>query len=232
MEKRYIIERALKFNDKKKTRMPSMNGDFVKDKELFYDMGRVIANEIYEKDWEFNPLIPKYIGTDKKVPKISDFHGWLVNEPSIISYVISPRLKEILNTFNLYPNKFYNAKVLFKEKELPFFVWQLFIDGFDKFVDFEQSTFCEWGEEEKIGDEQLKLTNKRDLSTIRRQHKWRRCFFNKAVMKPEFKELDCVRLPPPLGNVISERLKNALEAVDPPLEGLEIHPCPVEFEYL
>ncbi len=196
MEKRYILEGSIYLTEKKKIITPNMNGDFVKDKELFYDMGRVIANEIYKKDWVFDHLVPEYTH-NAKVPKIGDFHGWLVNEPNIVSYVISPRLKEILNTFNLYPNKFYNAKVLFKENELPFFVWQLFIDGFDKFVDLKHSTFCEWGREEKIGDEQLKITNEDDLFSLKKQHKWRRCFFNKAVMKPEFKELDCVRLPPP-----------------------------------
>ena len=49
-------------------------------------------------------------------------------------------------------------------------------------------------------------------------------------MKPEFKKVDATKLAYPYINIISERLKNALE--DANITGIEIKPFHVEFEYL
>ena len=68
------------------------------------------------------------------------------------------------------------------------------------------------------------------LTDLELNNNWGSWGFNRAVMKPQFKTIDCMTMPYPYGILISERLKNALE--DASLTGFEIKPFPVEFEYL
>ena len=139
-------------------------------------------------------------------------------------------MKEVLERFNLYPNQFYEAKVLFEEELYDYFVWQFFLNGFDTIVDFDHSTFCEWNRYEKIGVEIHKFKNIDEITDYELENEWKYWGFERAVMKPVFKEMDCVYMPYPYGILISERLKNALEAAN--LTGFKIVPFPVEFEYL
>lgn len=211
-----------------------LTGETVKNKNMFFYSEELNVNQVSETDWRFDYLTPVSIGDEIEISHICDLHGWLREEPdNFFSYIVSQRLFEILNHFNLYPNKFYDAKVLFNEDIYQYFVWQLFMDGFDTFIDFDCTTFCEYefDENQKIGNELVNVKNLRELRRVRREKGWEDWGFDRLVMKPGFKEMDCVWIDP-LGIVISERLKNALEAVQPPLTGLEILPCPVQFEYL
>ncbi|AXT59706.1 hypothetical protein D1816_04825 [Aquimarina sp. AD10] len=211
---------------------PSINAENVKDKNSFIRSDDGCLTMAEGNKVLFDYLVPEYVDDLMKVSFLCDFHHWIVEEPDeIFSYPISKQMKIVLDQFNLYPNKFYTAKVLFEEKFYDYFVWQLFLDGFDKYVDFDNSTFCEWKYFEKIGNEVIMAKNEEELSDISFDKNWRHFGFEKAVMKPEFKNNDCFVMPYPHGILISKRLKNALEAAKPALTGFEITPFPVEFEY-
>ena len=233
-EKRYILNSVYKMQyDNDIELIADMSGDNVKDKELFFDPEEKYTTKVYDKDWEFNYLEPTHYDEFDDIKFICDLHSWIKSRPRrIMTYPISKRMKDVLDQFNLYPNKFYPAKVLFNKKLHEYYVWQFFLYSMDKFTNFEHSTFCEWGSRKKAENDIIKATSEDELDDISMNKDWRYISFDKAVMKPEFKNMDCVRLPFPLGIVISERLKNALEAVQPALTGFEIIECPVEFEYL
>ncbi|WP_175578642.1 hypothetical protein, partial [Tenacibaculum aiptasiae] len=94
----------------------------------------------------------------------------------------------------------------------------------------ENSTFCEWDELVKTGSDIFKVNNEKELRKIIKEKKWWDWGFERAVMKSEFKNIDCMAISYPYGTLISERLKNALEKAR--LIGFKITPFPVEFEYL
>ena len=77
----------------------------------------------------------------------------------------------------------------------------------------------------------VKSTSWDEIDDYHLDNDWDGWGFERLVMKPSFKEMDCVWIDP-LGIVISERLKNTIEAMQPAITGLEIKPCPVAFEYL
>ncbi|WP_175578641.1 hypothetical protein, partial [Tenacibaculum aiptasiae] len=107
---------------------------------------------------------------------------------------------------------------------------QFFLDGFDKFVDLKNSTFCEWKRGEKIGEEIINVSNIDELLDYEDDNEWWSWGFKRAVMKEKYKNIDAAKLAYPYGILISERLKNALEEAK--LTGFKISPFPVEFEYL
>ncbi|WP_431165786.1 hypothetical protein [Tenacibaculum halocynthiae] len=230
-EKRYIIENAVKIKKGESfSVIASVDPSKVKDKNSFFDLS-IDANKVYDKDWEFDYLFPRHSDEYEEVGFLCDLHGWIGDKPNYFyGFPISKKMKEIIGEFNLYPNKFYNAKVLFKEEFHEYYIWQLFLNGFDKFVDLEHSTFCEWDEMKKIGSEVFKFNNEEELTDAVMEKEWWDWGFERAVMKPEFKEIDCMAMPYPYGILISERLKNALEEAE--LTGFEIIPFPVDFEYL
>lgn len=232
--KNYILKLVTYYDKGKKTIFNNhISGEKVKNKEDFFSEESYV-DRIHENKIEFDYLIPISIGNKIKITHICDFHDWLRESPSnMYSYVVSKRFKEVLNDFNLYPNQFYDAKVLFDFEFYPYFVWQLFRKGFNEFINFKHTLFCEYEfqEEKKIGTETVKVSNLKEIRKLRRTKEWEDWGFDRLVMKPCFKEMDCVWINR-LGVVISERLKNAIEAMQPEITGLEIKPCPVEFEYL
>ena len=209
---------------------PCLSGYHVKNKELFYKLS-TSTNVLQDEElWVFDYLVPEHLN-DGMVEFICDYHSWIVESPDYFrSFPVSKKMKEVLEKFNLYPNQFYKAKVLFEEELYDYFVWQQFLDGFDKFVNFEKSTFCEWDDMEKKGTNILQFKNIEEIIDYELEKEWWGWGFERAVMKPVFKEIDCMRMSYPYGALISERLKNALEAAN--LTGFEIVPFPVEFEYL
>lgn len=230
IEKRYILD--LKYKNEINKLFYSMNGKKVKDKDVFFNKPNSNPNMVYEKGCEFNYLIPESIEVDEGEYIMGDIHDWIGEEPDIYSFPISKKLKEILEQFNLNPNKFYDAKVLYNEEYLQYYVWQLFLNGFDTYIDLENSTFCEWKHLNKHGEENIKINSQEEIDNYSYDNNWRHYGFNKAIMKPEFRDIDCCYLPHPYGIVISERLRNALKIAQPALTGFEIIECPIEFEYL
>ncbi|WP_299135508.1 hypothetical protein [uncultured Tenacibaculum sp.] len=230
----YVLKLVTHYDEGKRTVFNNhISGENVKNKEFFFS-GESYVDKINEENREFDYLIPRSIGDRIKITHICDFHGWIRESPSnMLSYIVSQRFCKLLNQFKLYPNKFYKAKVLFEEVVFPYFVWQLFTNGLDTFINFEHTTFCEWDfkRKNKIGSKIIQSSSWDDMDDYGFENDWEAWGFDRLVMKPSFKEMDCVWIDP-LGIVISERLKNAIEAMQPAITGLEILPCPVQFEYL
>ncbi|WP_299135507.1 hypothetical protein [uncultured Tenacibaculum sp.] len=174
-------------------------------------------------------LFPRHFEDEKSVDFICDFNGWIGENPFKYGYPISENMKLVLDKYNTL-GKFLKTKVLFNENFLNYYVFELSLDSFSSFVDFENSTFCEWDELEKIGKVSMKIKNFSEVLKFRRENDWWGWGFDKGVMKSGFKEVDCIDMPYPYGILISERLKNALEEAE--LTGFKITPFPVEFEYL
>ena len=229
-EQRYILQSTtlVNYNGNLKE-PPALSGEFVKDRALFFDQYAPL--NFLEKDWVFDFLLPMYSDEEERVDFICDFHEWTQYKPNLNCNPVSERMKKVLDQHVLYPNKFYEAKVNFKNELRPYFIWQFFLDGFDRFVDFEHSRFCEKDWEGELGTEIIKVNNLDELWDIRMEKNWDDWGFHRAVMKPEYKKIDCAKMAYPYGIVISERLKNALEK-ESDLNGFEIIPFPVEFEYL
>ncbi|KAB1159594.1 hypothetical protein F7018_04610 [Tenacibaculum aiptasiae] len=230
-EQRYILSfsSTLNINGINEV-IPDLDGSYVKNKEDFYNAS-LDANIIYGEDWNFDYLVPRHSYEYEVVNFICDFHDWIGDKPSYFSgVIISNEMKRIIEKFNLYPNKFYPAKVLFKGEYLEYFVWQFFLNGFDEFVDLDNSTFCEWKRGVKVGDVEVKVENIEELMDYEDDNEWWSWGFKRAVMKEKYKNIDAAKLAYPYGILISERLKNALEEAE--LTGFKITPFPVEFEYL
>ena len=174
-------------------------------------------------------LVPRYFEDNKEVNFICDFNGWIGENPFNYGFPISEKMKVILDKFRTF-GQFTKTKVLFKEELLNYNVLELNLDSFSSFVDFENSTFCEWDELKKIGEKSQKINNFNEILDIEVEKDWWGWGFDKAIMNPKFKDIDCIDMPYPYGILISERLKNALEEAN--LTGFEIKPFPVEFEYL
>ena len=176
-------------------------------------------------------LYPRQLNEHTKVKRIEDIHGWIGTKPfNFYGFPISEKMKLLLEEFNLYEMSFLKTTVLFQEKKFDYYGWKISSEGFDKYVDFENSRFCQWKQEEKYTEESLKFNNLEEIIDYELEHDWWKWGFDKAVMKPNFKEIDCMGMPYPYGILISERLKNALEETN--LTGFDITPFPLEFEYL
>ncbi len=248
-EQRYILEKSIttKYNGKN-CLTPSLNAENVKDKDLFYTnmflskeemkskrvdstLNREEIDKKIVKDWKFDYLEPEHYD-DSKVNFICDYHSWVGKQPDRVNgNPISQKMKEILEDFNIFPEKkFYNAKVLFQNKKYEYYIWEMNTDSFNTYVNFEHSTFCEVNRDGELGDDTIMVKNIDELRNSRMEKEWRQWSFKKAVMKPEYKDIDCAKLAYPYITIISERLKNALEEAN--LTGFEIKPFPVEFEYL
>ncbi|WP_175578643.1 hypothetical protein, partial [Tenacibaculum aiptasiae] len=80
-EKRYLLDVATTLKlDKEIEITPSLDGENVKQKELFFDLPKDV-NSVYENDFEFDYLIPRYSDEYKRVGFLCDLHSWVGEEP-------------------------------------------------------------------------------------------------------------------------------------------------------
>jgi hypothetical protein len=248
-EQRYLLKHNIYRSNDDMRFAPGLDATNVKDKDMFYDLFRpgAVQNEegtvdifnreeidrVIVKDWKLDYLFPRYSDEEDEVEFICDYHSWIGERPDrIYGDPVSKRMKAILEQFNIDTEAFYEAKVLFQDTYHDYFVWAQNSAGFDKYVDLEHSTFCEMNWEGELGTDIVKVESGKHIMHVQTEKKWSDWAFKRAVMKPEYKEIDCSILFYPYINVISERLKNALEAVEPALTGFEIKPFPIAFEYL
>ncbi|MDJ1482965.1 hypothetical protein QNI16_20855 [Cytophagaceae bacterium YF14B1] len=181
-------------------------------------------------DTSFKGMIPEYIGDNppKQVHTICDMHDFIRKKPYAQVYSVSKRFKELLEKFTIPNTKFYEGSVVWNEKEYPYFVWHILTQQFS-FVDFEKSLFCDtnYFSKDAIGTEYYKVSDFSKLYPLKKEKKWDMWGFYRAVMKPEFREVDVYEMDY-YGIVISERLKEAIESAQ--LTNVSITPCPIEFE--
>jgi|GEM_PF-3945555 len=179
------------------------------------------------EDTSFEGMIPEYIGENppEQVHTICDMHNFIREKPPGWVYPVSKRFKELLEKFNIPNTRFYEGSVLWNQKEYPYYVWHLLTERYEQYVDFAKSFFVKTtGELYNKEGEAVQANSIKELRTKLDSYFWA---FDKAVMKPEFGEVDVCEIEF-YGIVISERLKDSIEAAE--LTNIEITPCPVEFE--
>jgi len=213
--------------------IPGLNGETVKNKDDFFKTGESGPNKFYDQDYEFDYLMTKAFGKiEKEGEVIADYHMWRGYEPSGGSFLpISKSFKEVLEQFKLSPSKFYKAKVLFEDKYHPYFIWQILVDEYQQYIDFEQSEFNNLTQSRKLRQEELKVKKFKSIEEVETKAKedWGyRWNYERLVLKPEFRELDFCLLPV-LHTVVSERLKEAIEKAG--LTGIAFKELPITLEF-
>ena len=229
--KYYKIERKTTLNDQV---ISGLNGIHVKDRELFFSKGKSGPDKFYDNDYEFDYLIPSAFGDgfgiDDEKPTLADWQTWWGSHtPGVesMSIPISKRFKECLEKFNLSSCRFYKAKVLHKKKLHPYFVWQMLMGTYEKFIDFEKSTFNNYNfrrDKTKTPFEVKQFKSIKELEEYADQYWGYLWNYEKLVVKPSFKEFD-YHFMMFFNHVISERLKNEMEKQQ--LTGVEFKEQPI-----
>jgi len=213
--------------------IPGMDGSYVKEKDKFFKTGEMGPNKFYNHDYEFDYLVPKAFGDpEPEAEIITDYHMWHGRSPrGGTTNVISARFKEVLEQFSLSSSKFYPAKVLFKDKFYPYYVWQVLQDDYKPFIDFDLTEFNNLSNsrvQKNKTFEVKQFSSFEELHSYRKEYWNRKWNFERLVLKSSFKVLDFCMFPI-FYFVVSERLKNAIEEAG--LIGIVFNELPVPIEF-
>jgi len=230
--KYYRIKKSFKVGDEI---VPQMNGTNVKGKNVFFDNGSFGPNKFCDKPIAFDYLVPKYISEedeDKTPNIISNYHGWWGEGPwGGWLNVVSKELKEILEQFNFGPHKFYPAKVLHEGNLHSYFVFQIYDDFYQGFIDFDKTSYNNIYDFKKLNcDEKIvkKFSNYDEAEDFFFDNHDGNMSYERAVVKPEFREVDFVTWYK-FGDLVSERLKNAIEEAG--ITGIDFIELPIPIEF-
>ncbi|MDJ1492453.1 hypothetical protein QNI19_05895 [Cytophagaceae bacterium DM2B3-1] len=203
-------------------KIPSQNA---LDRKIIY------YQQFMPEDTSFHSMIPLYVGDHppEEIHAICDLHGWIKDIPAGLMYPVSKQFKELLEQFAIPNTKFYEGSVLWNEKEYPYFVWHLLTEKYQQNIDFGKSSFGNYNfiRHKWMSDDEIIVEDYIDLIEKKEALDWRDWGFRRAVMKPEFRDIDAISIHR-YGIVISERLKEAIESAQ--LTNVSITPCPIEFE--
>ena len=121
--KKYVLSRGIK-DLKNNFVFPKLSPSSITQKDILLNKGKEF-NEFFPEEVLFFPLLPKYIGdyVPKKILSLADFHGWIEESPKGILYIISKKFRDILTDFNLPAHRLYEAKVLFNNQLIDFYVF-------------------------------------------------------------------------------------------------------------
>ena len=215
--------------------IPSLNGDTVKNYQEFFNNGKCKVSTFYDKNYEFDYLRPQEEGEVKNAPKvIADFHMWIGEEPRKgLFYPISKKFKELLEGFNQSEYRFYNGKVLFKGDFYPYFVWRVISTKYKEHIDYSQTLFNNLNSWRRQMHDELvvkQFDSHKEMKMYFKSH-WRNHWnYERLVMKSSFRNLDyCYIFGLGSGNVVSERLKIAIEEAG--LTGIRFEPVPIPIEF-
>ena len=230
--KYYKIISALKVDGKVP---PGLNGENVKNQELFFNADKCGPNRFYDQNYVFDYLVPMEYGEgreDAPSSSIYDYHSWNGKSPrGGWLKPISKQFKELLEQFNLGEYRFYDANVLFKNQNHKYFVLQILYDFYTLFLDFEKTKFNNLDSSRKLEMPKLEIKQFKSISDVVDYSKenWDWGYnYERIVMKPEFKKVDFVTIYL-LGDIVSERLKNAIEEAG--LKGMEFKELPIPIEF-
>jgi len=213
-----------------------MDGSHVKGRESFFD-DNCGPDEFFDKMYEFDYLVPfedEDLYGKKTTEFINDYHGWRGEEPmGGWLQVVSKRFKEILESFEIGDHQFYSASVLFKEKKHPYFVLQIFRNYYKKFIDFERTIFNNMNFSRKLKNQELKTNSFSSIEDAKAfaKENWGSIInwnYERIVMKPEFRNVDLITFYK-FGDLVSERLKNAIEKEG--LTGIQFEELPIPIEF-
>ena len=213
---------------------PGLNGKTVKNYQAFFENGKCTPTTFYDKDYEFDYLIPIEVGENENEPQIIvDFHRWTGLEipRGGVFYPISEKFKLLLKSYNLPKHKFYKARVLFKGEFHTYFVWHLLYNNYFEYLDSNKTRYNNLNYSRKLKQETLEIKQfnspkeRSDYSNKNWNYSWN---YEQLVMKPSFRELDYCYVTQ-LGGLVSERLKEAIEAAG--LTGIRFEPLPIPIEF-
>ena len=228
----YILKRKDNVNG---VFIPHLNGGTVEGYQEFFNNKKCTPTTFYDKDYEFDYLTPMEIGEIKEEPKILvDFHGWIKVEPRKgLFYPISKKFKEILEQHTQFDHRFYKARVLFKGEYFPYFVWRILSKKYQEYIDFDKTRYNNLNTWRKLKHDKLEVKqfssyDKMDkYSEDNWDYDWN---YERLVMKSSFRNLDyCYIFGLGSGNVVSERLKIAIEEAG--LTGIRFEPVPIPIEF-
>ena len=228
--KYYEIEHASYLDGKL---ISGLNGIHVKDRELFFNQGKSGPDRFYDREYEFDYLIPAAYGDgfgyDGEVPIIADMHDWKgihTPTPESLSIPISLKLKNCLQKFNLSGSKFYKARVMHEDKLHSYYVWMMLMSAYEEFIDFEKTVFNNYDFDRSTEGEFAtgKFKSIQELDDYADENWGYMWNYEKLVLKPSFKQFDYhfVFL---LNNIVSERLKEEIERQG--LTGIQFKELPI-----
>ena len=183
------------------------------------DESKNYFSQFMPDDTSFKGMSPNYVGDRlaKSIKKhnLSDFMYFIIKEPQCISYVVSTRFKQVVEQFNIKFVKFYSGNIIANEIENQYYVFHILTKQYE-YIDFSKSFFFKGDMDlNKKSNFSVSGDNIADIK-VQVGHRW---IFDKAVMKPEFRNVDMYFLDT-YRIVISERLKLAIEEAD--LKGIKI----------
>ena len=214
---------------------PGLDGTHVKNKAALFGFNEVSANDFYKTAVSFDFFVPKDFGDPEPAegPQIiCDLHQWRGEYPIGGQFMpISEKLQKLFQQFGIQKYRFYPAKVLFKERIYPYAILQLLMNDFEQYIDYTKTLFNNMDID---GD--LTLSEKKvlqfDSFEDMENHSDDNWDFNwnyeKIVMKTIFRDIDLIYLPQ-LNEVVSERLKIAIEEAG--ITGVEFEELPIPIEF-
>ena len=214
---------------------PGLSGNTVKNYQDFFNNKKCTPTTFYDKEYEFDYLTPLPFGEGETEPQIiADFHLWINKRPMKGKfYPISKKFKEILEQHTQFDHRFYKARVLFKGEYFPYFVWRILSKKYQEYIDFDKTRYNNLNTWRKLKHDKLEVKqfssyDKMDkYSEDNWDYDWN---YERLVMKSSFRELDyCYIFGLGSGNVVSERLKIAIEEAG--LTGIRFEPVPIPIEF-
>ena len=214
---------------------PGLSGNTVKNYQDFFNNKKCTPTTFYDKEYEFDYLTPLPFGEGETEPQIiADFHLWINKRPMKGKfYPISKKFKEILEQHTQFDHRFYKARVLFKGEYFPYFVWRILSKKYQEYIDFDKTRYNNLNTWRKLKHDKLEVKqfssyDKMDkYSEDNWDYDWN---YERLVMKPSFRDLDyCYIFGLGNGNIVSERLKIAIEEAG--LTGIRFEPVPIPIEF-
>jgi len=180
--------------------------------------------ELYKYRTNFPNFIPNLSGIMLSGrAKLTDF---ISNAFGAI--IVSPKVKDTLQRFNLCPHKFYPCTLHSRGKSFDYF-WLHLISDYSDYVDYKKTTFVEYNFSERRGSISVEskaemLRKKEEIKKLYVGTNWT-IWGDKIVMNSNFSsELDLFIISRIDGNTyISERLHN--EIISNNLTGCELSPA-------
>ena len=216
---------------------PGLNGKYVKGKKEFFDNNQCGPDRFYDKDYGFDYLVPMEFGAGnpkKESHAIYDYHSWWGEAP-VGGWLkpLSKHMKEVLAQFQLGTHRFYPAWVLFQNQKHDYFVMQIFRNDYQKWIDFDKTVFNNLDSVFDLEDRTFETKQFETLAEvwIYAENHWGSSLnwnYERIVMKSDFPEIDFFTMYP-LGDIVSERLKEAIQKAG--LLGMEFEELPVPLEW-
>jgi hypothetical protein len=221
-----------------------VDGHYVKDKNTFFPrVDRDNDNTWFPNNFFFDFLaVDETINLGMRVRNfvLKDAMAWEGECPSRYSFTITPKLKTVLEQFNLAPSRFFDAKLRSKYLFYDYFVVQFLKDSYLELIHLSKCIFCKYRKDkpftdpeeyqvnslldiEIIEDEMRDERNKKRMEGLSDKEYFelpRSIGLKKLILKKAAKDIDMMWHDLSNTFIISERLKDAL--IENNITGIEI----------